>query len=244
MAERRMFAKSVVDSGVFLDMPISAQALYFHLSMRADDDGFVGNAKRIVSMLGVAKNDLRILIKKGFVRQFDSGVVAILHWKVNNRIQKDRYKPTVYQKEMACLNSDNVVDTNWTQNEHNLGTQGSIVKESIEKESTEKFSLGEQSLAKPSALSLAENIKHRDDFERVYANHFKLDLCDLVIDALAEQSFANKQIKGHTAWEFREYAEHGFDAEALARLVNKLLANKEIEDKKNYVLTVVAEEYL
>ena len=103
MAERRMFAKTIIDSDMFLDMPLSTQALYFHLSMRADDDGFINNPKKIQRMIGSSDDDLRVLIMKRFILPFDSGVVVIKHWKIHNYIRNDRYKETVYQEERAQL---------------------------------------------------------------------------------------------------------------------------------------------
>lgn len=103
MAERRMFAKTIIDSDAFLDMPLSTQALYFHLSMRADDDGFINNPKKIAKMLGVSDDDIKLLLAKKFVLSFDSGVIVIKHWRIHNYIQKDRYKPTNYHDEMAQL---------------------------------------------------------------------------------------------------------------------------------------------
>ena len=97
MAERRMFAKTIIDSDAFLDMPLSAQALYFHLSMRADDDGFINNPKKIQRVIGGSDDDLKLLIAKRFLLPFESGVVVIKHWKIHNFIRTDRYKPTVYQ---------------------------------------------------------------------------------------------------------------------------------------------------
>lgn len=94
MAERRMFSKKVVDSDIFLDMPLSTQCLYFHLALRADDDGFVNKVKRIMRMIGSNDDDLRILISKDFVKPFESGIIVITHWKIHNYIQKDRYRPT------------------------------------------------------------------------------------------------------------------------------------------------------
>ena len=104
MAERRMFAKTIIDSDAFLDMPMSTQALYFHLSMRADDDGFINNPKRIQRMVGASDDDLKLLIAKSFIIVFESGVVVIKHWKIHNYIQSDRYKPTVYAEEKSLLN--------------------------------------------------------------------------------------------------------------------------------------------
>ncbi|MFV0497241.1 MAG: hypothetical protein ACK5L0_03595 [Candidatus Fimivivens sp.] len=103
MAERRMFSKTVIDSDAFLDMPLSTQALYFHLSMRADDDGFVNNPKKIQRMIGAADGDLKILVVKRFVIAFDSGIIVIKHWRMHNYIQPDRYKPTVYEAEKSQL---------------------------------------------------------------------------------------------------------------------------------------------
>lgn len=107
MAERRMFAKTIIDSDTFLDMPLSTQALYFHLSMRADDDGFINNPRKIQRSIGATDDDLKLLIAKQFTIPFESGVVVIKHWRLHNYIQKDRYKPTIYQDEKAQLNVEN-----------------------------------------------------------------------------------------------------------------------------------------
>ena len=98
-----MFAKTIIDSDAFLDMPLSAQALYFHLSMRADDDGFINNPKKLQRMIGGSDDDLKLLIAKKFIIPFESGIVVIKHWKIHNYIRKDRYKETVYQEEKAML---------------------------------------------------------------------------------------------------------------------------------------------
>lgn len=104
MAQRRMFAKTIIDSDAFLDMPLSTQVLYFHLSMRADDDGFINNPKKIQRMIGCNDDDLRLLVAKRFLINFESGVVVIKHWKIHNYIQTDRYKETMYKEEKALLN--------------------------------------------------------------------------------------------------------------------------------------------
>lgn len=103
MAERRMFAKTIIDSDAFIDMPLSSQCLYFHLSMRADDDGFINNSKRIQRMIGASDDDLKLLFVKNFVIPFETGVVVIKHWKIHNYIRNDRYKETVYLEEKAML---------------------------------------------------------------------------------------------------------------------------------------------
>ena len=98
-----MFSLKIVDSDLFLDMPLSSQCLYFHLSMRADDDGFVNNPKKIIKIIGANEDDLKILIAKGFVIVFEQGIIVITHWKINNFIRKDRYKPTLYENEVQSL---------------------------------------------------------------------------------------------------------------------------------------------
>jgi hypothetical protein len=100
---RRMFSSQIVDSDAFLDMPSSAQALYFHLGMRADDDGFVGNPRKILKMVGGNDDDLRLLVAKRFLLSFESGVVVIKHWLIHNLIRGDRYHETQYLEEKKTL---------------------------------------------------------------------------------------------------------------------------------------------
>ena len=102
-AEKRMFTQKIIDSDAFLEMPTSAQALYFHLNMRADDDGFVNNPKKITRYVGAAEDDLKLLLLKRFIIGFDSGVIVIKHWRMHNTLKMDRYKPTDYQEEFATL---------------------------------------------------------------------------------------------------------------------------------------------
>ncbi len=106
MAERRMFAQTIIDSDAFLSMPLSAQSLYFHLAMRADDDGFINNPNKIKKMVGAKDKDYNTLCQKRFILLFDSGVCVIKHWKINNYIAKDRYKPTLYREEYKTLSLD------------------------------------------------------------------------------------------------------------------------------------------
>ena len=106
MAERRMFAKSIVLSDAFLDMPLSTRCLYFTLGMFADDDGFVGSPKAIMRHCGAGQDDMLLLIQKRFVLAFDSGVIVIKHWRLNNYLQNDRHKRTTYTEELAQLSID------------------------------------------------------------------------------------------------------------------------------------------
>jgi hypothetical protein len=139
MAERRMFAKTIIDSDAFLDMPLSTQSLYFHLSMRADDDGFINNTKKIQRMIGCNDDDLKVLLAKKFIIPFESGVCVIKHWKIHNLIQKDRYKPTVYEDEMSKLSLKNnnvyTVDTGCIQDVYETESQVRLGKSSLGKSS-------------------------------------------------------------------------------------------------------------
>ena len=133
MARRRMFSLDVVDTDRFLDMPSSTQALYFHLGMRADDDGFVASPKRTTAMCGCSADDLNLLAAKGFVRPFESGVLVIVDWKKNNLLRPDRYTPTQFQKEKAQLGIPAV-----NQSTYQRVTQVSIGKDSIDKVSVKR----------------------------------------------------------------------------------------------------------
>ncbi|MDY8106085.1 conserved phage C-terminal domain-containing protein [Pediococcus pentosaceus] len=106
MAQRRMFSKKITDTDIFLDMPLSSQALYFHLNMHADDDGFVSNAKTVKRMIGSSDDDLKLLLTKNFIFAFESGVVVIKDWKIHNYIRKDTYNTTIYGDEKEQLAQD------------------------------------------------------------------------------------------------------------------------------------------
>ena len=105
MASRRMFSKDVVCSDRFLDMPASAQALYFQYGLEADDDGFVSAPKKILRLTNASDDDLKILVAKGFLIPFDSGVVVIRDWKINNYLRRDRYTPTRFKEEFEQLDT-------------------------------------------------------------------------------------------------------------------------------------------
>ena len=126
MAERRMFAKTIIDSDAFLEMPATAQMLYFHLAMRADDDGFINNPKRIMRMIGSGEDDLKLLILKKFIIPFESGVVVIKHWRINNYLRTDRYKETAYSL------IENEADTIGIPNVDQCETQDRLGKDRLE----------------------------------------------------------------------------------------------------------------
>ena len=117
MAERRCFTKKITDSDAFTEMPLSAQCLYFHLNMNADDDGFVNNPKKVQRSIGASEDDLKILIAKQFLLAFNtSGVIVIKHWRMHNTLRKDRYHPTDYQEEFKLLNLKSNNSYTWQPN--------------------------------------------------------------------------------------------------------------------------------
>lgn len=138
MAQRRMFSKTVIFSDPFIELPFSSQALYFHLSMDADDDGFVNSPKRIQRMINATDEDLRLLEESGFVFRFRTGITVITHWKLNNSIQKDRYKPTVFTREKELLSLEDGVYTERIQDGYDTYSQYSTVQYSTVQNRREK----------------------------------------------------------------------------------------------------------
>ena len=142
MANKRMFSLTVTDTDLFLDMPTSTQALYFHLGMHGDDDGFVGSPKKVMRSAGCNADDLKILTTKGFIIPFDSGVIVLRDWRINNDLKNDRYHETIYQDEKALLSIDSAKrysgiqgsDTDCIQpvsileTEHNITEQSIVIK--------------------------------------------------------------------------------------------------------------------
>lgn len=142
MSERRMFAKTIIDSDAFLDMPISARLLYYDLGMRADDDGFVNSPKKIMRMCGATNDDMNILILRKFIIPFESGIVVIKHWRIHNYIRKDTYNETNYKDEKSLLEFDeNKAYKLIEQSVDDPSTQVRLGKDSIGKDSIVYISL-------------------------------------------------------------------------------------------------------
>lgn len=156
MAERRMIAKSIIKSDLFLDMPATTQNLYFHMLLEADDDGFINSPKSIMRVIGAKDDDIKVLISKQFIIPFESGVLVIKHWKIHNYIQKDRYRPSLLP-EKALLS----VTANKEYVE-NLGNVSSVDTRCIQNVRVGKVSIGKSSIGKntysPSLPSVAEDI--------------------------------------------------------------------------------------
>ena len=151
MAEKRMFSSNVIDSDAFLDMSPTARLLYYDMGMRADDDGFIDSPKKIMRIIGASDSDLKELIDNGFVLRFDSGVIVIRHWYVNNRVRRDTYHETIYTEEKSRLlleknnvyqlRDDSVTDTLQERNE--IGSQIRGGEDRLDKDRLGKVRLGE-----------------------------------------------------------------------------------------------------
>lgn len=135
-----MFSAQIVSSDIFLEMSLTSQALYFHLGMSADDDGFV-SPKKILRMTGAGDDDLRLLLTKGFVIPFESGVIVITHWKQNNYLRNDRYTPTIYKAEsehLSCIQGVYRLDTTGIPKGYQLDTQEGRKEDRKKENSLEK----------------------------------------------------------------------------------------------------------
>ena len=185
MASRRMISKSIVESDMFLDMPASAKLLYFYLIINADDDGFINGPKKVIRITNSTEDDLKVLMAKSFIYLFETGVVVIKHWKMQNSIQKDRYHKTTNVKEMnmlmvaydksyelvnpECINNGLVrvskMDTSCIQNDSMMETEVSVGKDSIGENR-----LGQYRLEKCSALS--DNIAYSMGNEKITVEEY------------------------------------------------------------------------
>lgn len=161
MAERRMFAKTIIDSDAFLDMPLTTQALYFHLSMRADDEGFINNPRKISRMIGCSDDDLRLLLAKKFILAFDSGVIVIKHWKIHNYIRNDRFKETVYKDERLSLDiKDNGAYTIRQPGDNHASTIGIPSDNHASYQMETQDSIGKYSVVEASTEIVKDNINN------------------------------------------------------------------------------------
>ena len=150
MGNHRMFANTIIDSDLFLEMPLSTQALYFHLGMRADDEGFINNPKKIIRSVSCTEDDLKLLVAKGFIISFDSGIIVIAHWNIHNSIRKDRKKDTFFQDEkalleidnknvyMLCQPSDNHLATTCQPSVNQMSAQGKLSKDKLSEDKLNK----------------------------------------------------------------------------------------------------------
>lgn len=188
MANKRMFSKQITESDAFLDMPISSQLLYFHLNMGADDDGFVANPKRIMRVVGVQDDDLKILLAKRFLLAFKSGVVVIKHWLLHNAVRKDMYQETQYLEEKKQLEiKENKVYTE-SRNESVTNPSHRIDKIRLDKDRLDKISISEQSSqGKLIGELIYEFRKVNPSYEKFYANKTQRSALQRLLDKYGEK---------------------------------------------------------
>ena len=200
MAERRMFAKTIVLSDAFLDMPLSARCLYFTLGMLADDDGFVNSPKSIMRQAGASQDDLNLLMVKRFILKFDSGVIVIKHWRIHNYIQKDRYKESKYMEEKATLMIDqNGAYTECIQDVSTLDTQVRLGKDRVRIELGEDIEEAEPPKSVRHKYGTYENVLLTDEDFKKLQEEFPNDHFER-IERLSEYiASTGKKYKSHLA---------------------------------------------
>ena len=204
MAERRMFAKTIIDSDAFLDMPVTARLLYYDLGMRADDDGFVNSPKKTMRITGASSDDMNILIMRKFIIPFDSGVVVIKHWRIHNYIRKDTYVETKYkdEKEQLTLDENNAYTTKKMQllqlrDEYvdEPSTQVRLGKDRLGKDRIEK-NIGDANAPHAQAETINQNEtsnaaagKKRKQFKKPTVEEIEKFACELNLTNLDPQYF-------------------------------------------------------
>lgn len=224
MAQKRMFSLSVVDTDKFLEMPISSRLLYYELGMRADDDGFVDDWKKILMFTGLKDDDMKLLIAKQFILPFESGVIVIRHWRLNNYLRNDRYKTTQYQEELKQLNIDNnnvyTMDT--------IGIPGGI--HSIDKNSIDKISIKEKEIYKEKeTYGEFKNVKLTKE---EYAKLEKSNLLPYIEKLSSYMASKGKKYKSHYAT-ILNWARHENKDKSLPSWFDKEIDSKATDkDKK------------
>lgn len=259
MAQRRMFSKKITDTDLFLDMPMSAQCLYFHMNMEADDDGFLGNAKTIRRKIGASEDDLKLLIAKKFIIPFESGVVVIKDWKIHNYIAKDRYSTTVYKDEKQQLELDEngayqlsdtpLVDGLYTsdiQNVYQMDTQDRIGKDRIGKDRVERELQSNSEVTDGNKVTSLPKSKYgeyqnvsltEDEYNRLkaeYPNHF-----ERYIESLSNYiASSGKKYKSHNAtirmWLNRDKVQKGQVKEVDLTQIDQTQSQGQLEFARMY----------
>lgn len=205
MSDKRMFSKTIVLSDAFLDMPMSARCLYFTLSMFGDDDGFVNSPKAIMRQCGASEDDFKILFIKKFILPFDSGLIVIKHWRINNYLRNDRYRPTKYLEEKEMLKvEENGAYTMKTPEEIAVGKVEQLpateqkeerlfeneyqkIKSAYEKNRDYLFAKG---MLKAENVNLNETSLYNLFIERI--KQYGFNVCEAVIEKSAEDDFCLK----------------------------------------------------
>ena len=233
MANKRMFSIDVTETDSFLEMPLTAQALYFHLGMRGDDDGFVSNPRSIMRVAGCSEGDLAILAEVGYIISFRSGVIVISDWKVNNNLRNDRYKPTTFQSERSMLSetankryilngvpTGNQMDTNGIPSDNQMTPQPNVTQ----RNQTQRSSSGNDTTAAADSRTdsdLAEIVQHFQEAIGVFPRSaldklqrwrkiYPAEIIRAAIDEAAES--------GHRSWKYVDGILRGWQADGVRTL--------------------------
>ena len=210
MAQRRMFSKKITETDLFMDMPLSSQALYLHLMMSADDDGFVGNSKTILRMVGASHDDFKLLEAKQFILVFDDGITVIKDWRVHNYIRKDTYQQTIYKKELKRLSID---DNGAYKKDRPRSVDETLTQVRLGKDSIGKFSTGQikdeeeenKSLTREREFPNPEQIF--EDTPQIKQLSLKL-LADFMVDSPEQASICIEALSGQY-WRLRRLKDEG-----------------------------------
>ena len=214
MANKRMFSIDVTETDAFLEMPLTAQALYFHLGMRGDDDGFVSNPRSIMRVAGCSESDLTMLAEAGYIISFRSGVIVISDWKVNNNLRNDRYKPTTFQDERSMLSetankryilsNGNQMDTNGIPSDNQMTPQPNVTQ----RNQTQRSSNGNDTAAAADSRTdpdLAEIVQHFQQVIGVFPRS-ALDKLQRYRDSIPAEviclAFDEAAESGHRSWKY------------------------------------------
>lgn len=245
MAVKRMFSSSVTETDNFLELPLKSQALYFHLGMQGDDDGFVANPRAIIRSIGCTARDLKPLETAGYVISFPSKVLVITDWKANNNLRNDRYKPTAFQNELAQLKetankryiladlgipTGNQMDTIGIPSDNQVTTQHSIAEHSLERSSKKAATTAADSRTDS---DLAEIVQH---FQRVigelppsafdklqrWREVYPMEIIRAAFDEAAES--------GHRSWKYVESILKSWQADGV-RTLGDVEARREARKK-------------
>lgn len=251
MANKRMFSIDVTETDTFLEMPLTAQALYFHLAMRGDDDGFVSNPRSIMRVTGCNENDLKTLVESGYIITFRSGVIVISDWKVNNYLRGDRYKPTTFQNELSMLtetaNKRYVLGSDSQRSTVGIPTDDQVTTQYRIEENRAAVDRVATAAAESRADSdLAEIVQH---FERVIGIFPRSALdklqryCDSIPAEVICKAFDEAAESGHRSWKYANGILKSWQADGVCTLGDveaRLEARKKPEqqpERKMEVLT-------
>ena len=245
MAVKRMFSIDVTETDSFLEMPLTAQALYFHLGMRGDDDGFVSNPRSIMRVTGCSEGDLAMLAEAGYIISFRSGVIVISDWKVNNNLRNDRYKPTTFQSERSMLSetankryilngapTGNQMDTNGIPSDNQMTPQPNVTQ----RNQTQRSSSGNDTAAAADPRTdsgLAEIVQHFQDVIGIFPRSALDKLqryCDSIPAEVICKAFDEAAESGHRSWKYANGVLKSWQADGV-RTLGDVEARREARKK-------------